>query len=102
MLDLIAKSTQKDIETLENIDKEYSGDEYTYDALTDMLGRLRSQETNTAELISRFHENDLPPIRSTDTEDQTSPSQNDSPRFPQDSSDVHQTDFNSFDPFGEE
>jgi len=36
---------------------------------------LRSQETSVAALIEEFHENDLPPITSTKSDDETSQAQ---------------------------
>jgi len=102
LLDLISKSTKKDIKTLESIGKELPSDDPTYDELTDILGRLKSQYTNTRELRSRYHQNDLPPILASDTDTNKSTSQDSSNSLPQDSSYVHQTDFNTFDPFGEE
>jgi len=102
LLDLIAESIKKDIRTLEAIQKEIEGAESTYAEIPEMLDVLRDQETKATELRNRFHEADLPPIRSANADNETSPSQNSSNNFPQDSSDVHQTDFNPFDPFGEE
>ena len=110
-LELVDRVTKHNITTLENAQEHFPATEPTYYELAEMIEVLRDQETKTAELIDEFHENDLPPIRSTDTDNQTAPSQstnneaapsqNTSNSF-QDSSDVHQTDFNSFDPFGEE
>ena len=100
LLDSIVENTRKDIQTLEAALEE--GAEYAYEEVPAILDELKKIETKATQLRTKFHEADLPPIRSRDDVNETSPSQNSSNHFTQDSSDVHQTDYNSFDPFGEE
>jgi hypothetical protein len=100
LVDFIAKSANENIRTLSDIEEELSGTESSFDELQEVLGKLRNQESNAHELRDRLHENDLPPLRGENTNEESSP--NTSGYFPQDSSDVHQSDFPSFDPFGEE
>lgn len=100
MVDFIARSANENLQALSEIEEELSGVESTYDELQEVLGKLRNQESNAHELRNRLHENDLPPLRVENTNEASSP--NTSGYFPQDSSDVHQSDFPSFDPFGEE
>lgn len=100
LLGSIAKDTQEDKETLEALLEDFS-DDARGGEITEILGRLRDQEAEAAQLIAKMDENTLPPIlstaddnvASTTNDNVASPSQNSSNSFPQDSSDVHQDDF---------
>lgn len=67
MLDLIHKTTKKDIDTLKAIEKETSDGEFYYEELTHVLDKLSEQEVASTELLEKFHVNDLPPIAVVDS-----------------------------------
>ena len=88
-LGLVAASSDLDIQSLKGIKEQLSGHETVYGEIVEMIDKLKDQKTKVTELAERYHENDLAFMPSTPE------------NFPQDSSDVHQTDFNPFEP-GEE
>jgi len=96
-LDQILTTTRQDIKTLENAAREVNGTNDSYHELTEVIDTLKKQESKTSELINRYHENDLPPI-SDNGSNVTAPSENSTNYFPQDSSDVYPTDYNTYDP----
>lgn len=75
-LDIVYQTTKRDIETLEFVHEQLAGHEDGYGEVIRLLEELRNQETSVAALIEEFHENDLPPITSTKSDDETSQSQN--------------------------
>nr|GEZ06793.1 hypothetical protein [Tanacetum cinerariifolium] len=75
-LDIVDQTTTRDIETLEFIKEQLAGHEDDYEEVIRLLAELKSQEANVAALIEEFHANDLPPITSTQSSDETSQAQN--------------------------
>lgn len=70
-LDIVEQTTKRDIETLEFVEEQLGGHEDGYEEVVRLLEELRGQETSVAALIEEFHENDLPPIASTKSDDET-------------------------------
>lgn len=101
LLDMISESTAGDIETLKSIQSQLDPDDPSYEKASEILERLEAQGEEVADLQEKWHENDLPPIRESQSQSTSdaSASTQENKSFPQDSSDVHQTDFNSFEPF---
>jgi len=77
--------------------------------INDLIKEAKSQEKEAGKLLDRWHENDInfprasEQLESSDAPQNSSelPASSETQRIPQDSSDVEQTDFNSFDPFDE-
>ena len=86
LLNMIAESTKNDIKTFEKVLGQFDGAEDSHEEVVKVLDRLRDHQAKTTDLKTEFEE--------------FTSAQNTSDY--QDSSDVHQTDFNSFEPFGEE
>lgn len=91
-LDMIEESTQKDIDTLTQIKEQIPELDPAHEKASELLERLEKLESKTSELQNKWHMNDLPPIVENSSNNKNSP---------QDSSDIYQTDFSSFDPFDE-
>jgi len=94
-LDLIGKVTDKDIDNLNKVAAEISED-YHWEKVVELIERLEKVKSDTAELKEEFHENDLPPILSSEEESNRASSEGESSTeapstkepFKQDSSDV--------------
>ena len=79
-LDIVDKTTQRDIETLEFVQEQLAGHEDGYEEVIRLLEELRVLETNVASLIEEFHANDLPPISSTQNHEEISQDNNNEAR----------------------
>jgi len=75
-LEIAKITTKKDIETFEFIENQLAGHEDEYDEVVRLLEELKSLKTSVATLIEEFHENDLPPITSRESNDEISQAQN--------------------------
>ena len=91
-LGLIYKSAKNDLKSLEKIHSEL-GDEDAKEIAENLISRLESQQTKSEQLLEKL-DNKLAPI--------LPENDNSYKRFPQDSSQVQQTEFNSFEPFGDD
>jgi len=91
LVDLVKESSDNDLTSLAALRDELTDSHENSDEVIALMSRLQDQKFNSDQLAEKFEENTLPPIQS---------SQESS--FPQDSSDVQQTEFNSFEPFGDD
>lgn len=105
VLEKLEKSTQMDLETLEHIESQWpdaaESDEDLGEAqekIYELKKDLEAQKAQVSDLQHKWHENDLPPIKGTNEEEEDNNASKNKDSY-QDSSDVYQTDFNSFDPF---
>jgi len=93
-LEQILAVSRKDAKTLAAIlDQSSVAQDYQEKAL-DLAEKVDNLKNEAKQLSKRFHENDLPPISDPNAQDNST-------RFPQDSSEVEQTEFYSFEPFDE-
>lgn len=91
LVDLVKESSDNDLTSLAALRDELTDSHENSDEVIALMSRLQDQKFKSDQLAEKFEENTLPPIQS---------SQESS--FPQDSSDVQQTEFNSFEPFGDD
>nr|AYO45641.1 hypothetical protein [Zymoseptoria tritici] len=100
-LELIKESASKDIETLNEVMDQCPQDNPAFDRALELVEKVEYLQEKASELHEKWHENDLPPM--SNLPENSVPPLVDSPKshFPQDSSDVEQTEFNSFEPFDE-
>lgn len=81
-LEMIQQCTERDIDTLSVIMDNLPQGDPNQERASEILEKLETLDSKVSDLRKRWHENDLAPI-------------------PQDSSDIHQTEFNSWEPFDE-
>ena len=97
MLQLIDKSAEQDITTLNHIKSELAEMDDAQDTASELIKRLETQREEASELIMKSHENDLPPINSPDTQTENNSSSSTqaqpSSRGYQDSRYIHREDF---------
>jgi chromosome segregation ATPase len=91
-LGLIHKSTKDDLESLEKIHSQLEDEDFK-DVAEQLISRLHNHQVKSEDLLEKL-DNKLAPILPEDEK----PSR----RFAQDSSEVQQTEFDSFEPFGDE
>lgn len=105
-LELIKKSARKDIETLKTASTELDESDEVQDEISRIIPKLEAQKEKASKLLVKLHENDLNFIRPSNSENPESSVSNQAPQthqhMPQDSSDVHRTDFSPFDDIGDD
>lgn len=91
MVDLISKSTESDVKTLEEIKSNLSGVEDCVSEIDSLLNILKDLKDEAENLKNEFSANDLPPL-------ELESYQRSSNKPYQDSSDVYKTDYDSWEP----
>lgn len=85
LLEQLEKSIDQDLETIRILESEIPAIDPLSEIISDIGDKLEEQKAKASDLSAEFHENDLPPLSGQDT------------GFKQDSSDVHQTEFDPSD-----
>lgn len=82
LLDQIKQTLERDINKMDELLEEIPRESEQWDKVYDIKEELLQRQAEASSLSEQWHCNDLPPIND---------------KFPQDSSDIHQTDFDSSD-----
>lgn len=96
--DKVVGCYEKDIETLSKISATRKLDVYPYNASEGFMDQAKLYKKSAEEFVKELDKSDLPVVDPS-SPDQGPSSQNSSTPFRQDSSDVHQTDFSSCEPW---
>lgn len=91
LLDLVIRQSGKDVDDLNNILEQVSDEDKAYEIASGLLQKAESLKEKAERLDHRWHENDLPSL--------SEPAGGES--FPQDSSDIVRSDFDSSDYYEE-